>query len=753
MTRAGQVCLAVVVVLTAGLLLASTARAQQSQPPPIVIRDIHVEGNRRVQDAVILGRVKSTVGAAFNPTVLAEDIRSIFGLGFFDDVQMRVEDFEGGVKVVFVVSERPFIRDVDFVGNKKQDRETLQEKIELKLGSVYNPVEVQRAVEKLRDFYEDEGYFEVQITPTVEKFADADVKVVFNVVEGRQMTIDRIVFVGNKGLRDDQLKDAMETKERQYFILRGKVQRQRLEIDIDRIIQAYNDYGFIQARVESHDVAVDREKARVTISIVVVEGPQFRVGDVKITGVTLLPEVEVERQLRLRTGDVFSVGRVRETTNAILNLYSTIGRASADVNPRRDQLPAVNQINLTFEITEGPEVYVERINITGNVRSQDKILRRELPLHEGELYTLQKRERARQRLVNLGYFETVNVTTQPGSDKTRIIVNIEVVERATGIFSIGGGYSSVDSLVGTIDLAQRNFLGRGWEVAIRIRAGAVTQQGTISFTDPWLFDRPLSGGFDIYKSIRDYQDYTYDTTGLNLRMSHPFAEYWRWHTGYRLSQDIIDNLSDNATPELVAQKGTTITSAIGASLTRDSRDVIAAPTKGAQTTMAVDFAGLGGDAQFYKLTFLQTYFRPIWFGHILALRGEVGYLAGWGGVEVPLYERFYLGGPNTIRAFKFRSVSPVDSAGFKEGGTSEILGNVEYVVPLPFGLRVAVFFDIGNVYGFDTKFDPTDLRYGPGGGIRWQSPFGPIRVDYGFNVAPRPGEGPGAFHFSVGSPF
>jgi outer membrane protein insertion porin family len=752
-STAGRVCLAVVIVLTAGLLTASTARAQQSQPPPILIRDIHVEGNRRVQDAVILGRVKSTVGSTFNPSLLAEDIRSIFSLGFFDDVQMRVEDFEGGVKVVFVVAERPFIRDVDFVGNKKEDRESLQEKIELKLGSVYNPVDVQRAVDKLRDFYEDEGYFEVQITPTVEKFADTDVKLIFNIVEGRQITIDKIVFLGNKGLRDDQLKDAMETKERQYFILRGKVQRQRLELDIDRIIQLYNDNGFIQARVESHDVHVDREKARVTITIVVVEGPQFRVGDVKITGVTLLPEAEVERQLKLRTGDVFSVGRVRETVTAISNLYSTIGRASADVNPRRDQLTAFNQINLTFEITEGPEVYVERINISGNVRSEDKILRRELPLHEGDLYTLQNKEKARQRLVNLGYFETVNVSTQPGSDKTRIIVNIEVVERATGIFSIGGGYSSVDSLVGTIDLAQRNFLGRGWEVAIRIRAGAVTQQGTISFTDPWLFDRPLSGGFDIYKSIRDYQDYTYDTTGLNLRMSHPFAEYWRWHTGYRLSQDIVRNLSANATPELVAQQGTTITSAIGGSLTRDSRDLIAAPTKGGQTTIAFDFAGLGGDSQFYKGTFLQTYFRPIWLGHILAMRGEAGYLAGWGGKEVPLFERFYLGGPNTIRAFKFRSISPVDSAGFKEGGTSEILGTVEYVIPLPFGLRVALFFDIGNVYGFDTKFDPTDLRYGPGGGIRWQSPFGPIRVDYGLNIDRRAGEGPGAFHFSVGSPF
>ena len=747
-------CLTVVIVLTAGLLIASAARAQQAQPPPpIIIRDIHIEGNRRVQDAVILGRVKSAVGAAFNPSLLSEDIRSIFSLGFFDDVQLRVEDFEGGVRIVFTVSERPFIRDVDFVGNKKEDRDTLQDKIDIKLGSVYNPVDVQRAVEKLRDFYEDEGYFEVQITPTVEKFADSDVKLIFNIVEGRQMTIEAIVFKGNKGLRDDQLKEAMETKERQYFILRGKVQRQRLELDIDRIIGTYNDNGFIQARVESYDVAVDRERARVTITIVVVEGPQFRVGDVKVTGVTLLPEKEVERQIRLRTGDVFSVSRVRDTVTGINNLYSTIGRASADVNPRRDQVPGLNQINLTFEITEGPEVYVERINISGNVRSEDKILRRELPLHEGELFTLQAKERARQRLVNLGYFETVNVDTQPGSDKTKIIVNVVVVERATGIFSIGGGYSSVDSLVGTIDLAQRNFLGRGWEVAIRIRAGAVTQQGTISFTDPWLFDRPLSGGFDIYKSIRDYQDYTYDTTGLNLRLSHPFAEYWRWHTGYRLSQDIVKNLKANAPPDLQEQKGTTITSSIGGSLTRDSRDVVAAPSKGGQTAITLDFAGLGGDSQFYKTTFLQTYFQPIWLGHILGTRFEAGYGEGWGGKDLPIFERFYLGGPNTIRAFKFRSVSPVDSGGFKTGGTSEILANVEYIIPLPFGLRVAFFFDVGNVYGFGTPFDPTDLRYGPGAGIRWQSPFGPIRVDYGLNIDRRPGEGPGAFQFSVGSPF
>jgi outer membrane protein insertion porin family len=754
-TTAGRARLTLALVfLTSLILVPVRTPAQPATPPrPIVIRDILVEGSRRVQDAVILGRIKSMVGAPFNPSLLAEDIRSIFALGFFDDVQMRVEDFEGGVKVVFVVTERPFVRDVDFVGNKKGDRETLQEKIDIKLGSVYNPVDVQRAVEKLRDWYEDEGYFEVQITPNIEKFADGDVRLVFSIAEGRQITIEKIVFQGNKGVSDVQLKSAMETKERQYFILRGKVQRQRLDSDVDRILAAYNDFGYTQARVESTDVAIDREKARVTITIVVVEGPQFKAGEVKTTGVTLLPEREVERQIRLKPGDIFSVGKVRDSTQAILNLYSTIGRASADVNPRREQLGTGNQINLTFEISEGPEVYVERININGNVRSQDKILRRELPLHEGDLYTLQKRERARQKLVNLGFFESVSVTTQPGSDKTKIVVNVDVVERATGVFSIGGGYSSVDSLVGTIDLAQRNFLGRGWEAAIRIRAGAETQQGTISFTEPWLFDRPLSAGFDIYKSLREYDDYTYDTTGVNLRMSHPFAEYWRWHVGYRASHDDISDIADSASPQIREEEGVTLTSAVGLSVTRDSRDVVAAPTKGAQTLLRLDFAGLGGDAKYVKTTALQTYFRPLWLGHILGLRGEIGYGFGWADEDLPLFERFFLGGPNSIRSFKFHDLSPVDESGFKTGGTTQFIGNVEYIIPLPFGFRLAAFFDIGNVWGFGTEFDPTDLRKAVGGGVRWQSPFGPIRVDYGFNLDRKAGEDMGAFHFSVGSPF
>ena len=754
MTTAARVRLSIVVVLAVALLGPSGVAAQRPLPrQPIVIKEIAVEGTRRVQDAVVLGRVKSSVGANFDPSALSEDIRAIFGLGFFDDVQLRVEGFEGGVKVTFVVTERPFVRDVNFVGNKKLATDGLQEKISLKLGSVYNPVDVQRAVEKLKEYYEDEGYFEVQISPDVEKFADGDVRVTFNVVEGRRMTIDRIVFKGTTGLKESAIKDVLATQERQFYILRGTVQRQRLEDDVDRILQLYNDHGYVQARVESHDITVDREKARVTITFVVVEGPQFKVGEVTISGVTLFPETEITRRIALKRGDIFSRAKLRDSIKAVIDLYGTVGHASADVNPKTTQATTGSTMAIAFEITEGPEVYVERINVSGNVRSQEKILRRELSLHEGELYTLQKKERSRQKLVNLGYFETVNLTTQPGSDKTKIVVNVEVTEKPTGLFSIGGGYSSVDSFIGTIDLAQRNFLGRGWEASIRIRAGANTQQGVISFTEPWLFDRPLAAGFDVFNTRRQYPEYDFDSLGGALRLSHPFAEYWRWFTGYRASRDEIKDLTETATEALRDEEGTRVTSAVNAALGRDSRDNVFAATRGGQTSVSAEFAGLGGDSRFVKTVGATSYFWPVWFGHVVGARAEAGYGFGWSREPLPLFERFYLGGPNSVRSFKSRRLSPQDDGGVRVGGTSELLGNIEYIVPLPFNIRVAGFFDIGNAYGFGTKFDPTDTREAAGAGLRWLSPFGPLRLDYGVNLDRRTGEDFGAFHFSVGSPF
>lgn len=735
------------------VLLLPAATGAQEEKSPIIVKELAVQGNRRIQEGVILGRVQTKPGSSFVPARLAEDIRSIFALGFFEDVQLKVEEFEGGVKVTFVVVERPFIRDVLFVGNRRVTTETLQEKSELKLGAVYNPVEIQKAREKIKAHYEEEGFFEVQIVSEIERVIQEDVRVVFRISEGRRITIDRIVIEGASGLTPKQIKKAMATQERQYFILRGVVHRQRLEEDLERIVALYHDHGYLQARVESHSIDVDRARARVTVRIKVVEGPQFTVGNVNITGTSILPVEEIRRQIKLAPGDVFSRSKLRDSVQGIIDLYSSIGRASVDVKPFTAQDSAARKVNIDLEIAEGPEVFVERINISGNVRSQEKILRREIPMAEGDLFTTQKLDRARQRLVNLGFFETVKASTAPGSAKDKIVVNIEVVERPTGIFSIGGGFSSAEGLLGTLDLSQQNFLGRGWELTLRLRGGARTQQGTISFTEPWLFDRPLSAGFDLFNTRHVFTDFTVNSLGGDIRLSHPFLEFWRWHLTYKLTQDKISDVSDLATDVLRRERGTTTTSLVGGALSRDTRDNVFVPTKGSRLNLATDVAGLGGDNRFVKTTGELSYFLPVFWRTVLASRLEAGYGFGIGDNDFPLFERFFLGGPNSLRSFKTRQLSPRDDSGTRIGGTSEVLLNVEYLVPVGFGFRLAAFYDVGNVYGFTKDFDLTDLRQGTGVGVRWQSPFGPVRIDWAFKLDRKSGERPSQFQFSVGSPF
>ena len=764
MTARGRFLLSIFFVLTLLAVGAGGAAPAVAQTTPpggeqrILIKELAVQGNRRVQEAVILGRVQSKVGTAFIPPRAADDIRSIFALGFFDDVQLKVEDFEGGVKLTFVVTERPFVRDLSFAGNKRLDAAVLQEKIDLKLGGVYNPVEVTRAAEKLKEFYEEEGYFEVGISPDVTKLPDGDVAVSFRIVEGRKMTIEKIVIEGTQGVKPEKIKEILLTQERQYFILRGTVQRQKLEEDVDRIVAFYNDNGYIQARVESTETQVDRQNARVTIRIVVVEGPQFRVGGVDITGNNILPIEEIRRRVQLKPNDIYSRAKLRDSAKDIGDVYGTIGRAAADINPQIALDVPNRKVNITFEITEGPEVFVERINISGNTRSQEKILRREIPMHEGDLFTTQKLARAKQKLSNLNYFDKVETRTTPGSSKDKIVVHIEVTEKPTGLFSIGGGYSSQDGALGTLDLSQNNFLGRGWQVFLRLRGGASTQQGTIGFTEPWLFDRPLAAGFDLYNNRRIFNDYTINSLGGDVRMGHPLGDYARWNLIYKLEQDQLSGVNPNASPELQDAKGTTITSLVGGSLARDTRDSLLDPTKGNFSTIGADFAGiLTNDNRYVRLTATTIQHQLLWFGHVLSARLGTSYEVGWDDKPVPLFERFYLGGPNSVRSFKLRQISPRDESGTRIGGNFQVLGNLEYTIPTFWGVKLALFFDAGNVYGPDshigTKVDLTNLKYAVGMGLRWNSPFGPIRVDYGVNPDPKPGDKFGEFHFAVGTAF
>jgi outer membrane protein insertion porin family len=757
----GRILLSALIALLGLLGVAAAQETQPAQPPQQpsqvvpAVRDIIVEGNRRIQAPAILNRVGTKIGDPLSPAALRDDVRSIFGLGFFDDVQVRTEEFEGGVRVIFAVVERPLLREVGFEGNSELTNDELREKAAIRVGVLYNPVEVQKAEEAIRQKYEDEGYFGVQITPRTERTPEGDLRVVFRIEEGPKLYIDRIVIEGNKALTAGQIKDAMSTKERLYWIFPfSTVQRKIFDDDVDRILQAYADHGFIQARVESTEIIPDLARKKVTLRVRVVEGPQFRTGTITITGNELLSTEEVRKLVKMQEGEVFNRGALRNSVRALVDRYSELGRARAEIEPRTQNDLVNLKVDVLIPIVEGGPVYVERINISGNTKSSEKVLRRELRVAEGELFTFQKLVRSRQRLFNLGFFDEVNVNTEQGTTPDKIVINIDVKERATGVFSIGAGYSSLDSLFATLDVSQRNLFGRGQEVFLRFRIGSQSRLGLVGFTEPYLFDIPLRAGFDIYDREREYDDFTEERLGGDIRASYPLAEYLTLSGLYRLENVDITNVSPTASEDLKSQEGTSLNSVVEFSLVRDSRDNIFEPSRGSRNSLEFMFAGLGGDTQFYKIIAESAWFVPLpVFNLVWAVRGLFGMAEGWGGQEVPIFERFFLGGATTLRGQRTRSVAPKDAQGEVIGGDKELLFNTELLIPVIARFRLALFFDAGNAYGFGTDFDPTDLRYGAGVGVRFFSPLGPMRLDLGYNLDKQPGEKQFQVNFTVGAPF
>jgi outer membrane protein insertion porin family len=739
-----------VLVLLAG---AGLVRAQERPVPQV--RDIAVEGNRRIQSTVVLNRVQTKIGDPFSPTALREDVRAIFALGFFDDVQVRTEEFEGGVRVIFVVVERPLVREVGFEGNRELKSEELREKAGVRIGVLYNPVEVQRAEEAIRQQYEEEGFFGATIQPRTERTPEGDLRIVFRIDEGPKFYIDRIVIQGNQALTAKQIKEAMATKERFLWILPfAKVHRKVFEEDAERILALYADHGYLQARVESQEIVPDPRRGKITLRVRVQEGAQFRVGSLTISGNQVLSEEELRGFIKLKEGDVFNRSLVRSGMRAITDRYSAIGRARAEVTPTLETQPETQRVNLLLTIKEGSEVYVERINITGNTKSSEKVLRRELRVTEGELFTNQKLVRSRQRLFNLGYFDEVNATTEPGSAPDKIIVNIDVKERATGLFSVGAGYSSVDNLFATIDVTQRNLFGRGYEAFGRFRIGAKSRLGQVGFTDPYFLDIPLRAGFDLYDREREFPNFTEGRLGGDLRASYPLAEYVTLGGLYRLEDVKISDVSEEASDDLKKELGHKLNSVLELTLSRDTRDNIFEPSSGSRNSIDLAFAGIGGDTRFYRVVGESSWFWPLpFFGWVVGARGLAGVIEGWSGEEVPIFERFFLGGATSLRGQKTRSVGPRDSQGAVIGGDKELLFSTELLVPIFPRFRLALFFDAGNVYGFGTSFDPSDLRLGAGVGFRFFSPLGPLRLDWGYNLDRKPGEKSYQINFAVGSPF
>lgn len=736
-----------------------------------IIARISVSGNNRIEEDAIKSEIKSREGDVLSRKALREDLKRIYGMGYFEDVKVVKEDIPTGKEVTFVVSERPFIKRIEIGGNKFIRKEEIEEVIDINPNTILNFDRIEKNVKNIIRLCRDKGYWMAEVDYRVYYLKTKEAIVAFMIEENRKIKIREIRFVGNKVYSDDELLDIMKTSKKGFFSWltdSGVLREEVLDQDIDRIRSFCSINGYARAKVGKPEITF--EKKGIYIAIPVDEGKQFKIGSVDIRG-DLIEEKEVLlKGLKTTPGKIYDPRLLREDVANLTDKYARLGYAFADITPlssldREDQL-----VHLTFDIRKGREVYFERITITGNTRTRDKVIRRELKVVEGDLYDKGKLGRSYERVNRLGYFEEVSFDTAKGSGDDKLILNIRVKERPTGTVSAGLGYSSVDDVIAMVNISESNLFGRGQKLSLSANVGGESRSYSLGFTEPWLFDTPISAGFDIYDVEREYTDYDKHADGGAVRFGFPITEdYTRLYLTYKREKVEISNIRYEESI-LKQEEGTSSTNSMSVALVRDSRDSPIFPSKGSRNSISIEYAGgfLGGTNYFTKYIGSTTWYFPLVWETVFMCRGVVGYAHGNEGREVPLFERFFLGGINSIRGFEAYSVGPKDlKTGDVIGGTQELLFNLEYIFPLikEAGLKGVVFFDAGNAFNKKGDFDGTGpygdfarlrtprLRTSVGGGIRWYSPMGPLRLEWGKNLDPKPDEKHSNWEFTIGVSF
>jgi len=751
----------------------------------IPVDSVHITGNRRIETDAILANIQSQRGTPFDPSTLDKDLRSIYQMGFFDDVQIDVEEGPGGNIVTFKVSEKPSIGAIKFEGNKKIDRKDLMEVLGIKEYSILNRKDIKDSVGRLRDHYHQKGYYNVEIRERVEDLPNNEVALIYEIKEGDKVFIREIRFIGNSQISDDDLKDVMETSEKgpwSFVTYSGLLDRKELESDIFRIKSHYYNNGYIKARVSEpeitygeQEVGVDeymyrmddegrpemahRKAAGLVVTIKINEGPQYGIRKVSIEGDLIREVDELYQVIKITQEKVYNREVIRSDTLALSGIYADEGYALVDVSPEVKEDDREHKVDITYRISKGKKVRFERIVITGNDKTRDKVVRRELKVIEGGYFSGKKLRRSSQNLHRLGFFEKVDVNTKKGSSDEEMILTIDIKERPTGVFSLGVGYSSVEKAIGMLEISQNNLFGWGQRVSARASVSSKSTRYTLSFTEPWLFDKPLSAGVDLYDWRYEYDEYTKDSRGGRLRFGFPLGiEFTRGSVMYTYDDARISDVSETASQVIQDMVGRNITSSLTLGVTRDSRDRRFNAREGSVNSPSVEYAGgaLGGDNYFTKYRARSAWFFPFFWDAAFSVQGRWGYVEQRPGGKLPVYEKFRLGGMNTVRGFDYGSISPVDPlTGDRIGGEKMMVYNVEFRFPLAKeeGVVGVLFFDAGNVFTKDEDYSFDGIRRGAGAGIRWYSPIGPLRLEWAKILDRKPGEPADNWEFTIGTPF
>ncbi len=752
------------------VLIASFFAAPALAFEPFAVKDIRVEGIQRTEAGTVFSYLPVKVGDTLTDEKAAQSIKALFATGFFKDVRIEVDK---GVMVI-VLQERPAIAKLDFVGMKEFEKDVIVKALKetgIAEGRIFDRALLEKAEQELKRQYLTRGKYGVNITTTVTPLERNRVGVNFNVEEGVAAKIKQINLVGAKSFREKDLLALFELTTPgwlTWYTKNDQYSRQKLSGDLEKLKSFYMNQGYLEFNVESTQVSISPDKQDVYITVNLTEGERYQVSSVKLAGDFSLPEDELKKLVTVKPGDVFSRERLNESTKAIGDRLGKQGYAFANVNASPEIDKEKRKVAFTIFIDPGKRVYVRRINLTGNTKTRDEVIRREIRQMEGGWYDADRVSASKQRIDKLGYFTDVAVETPavPGT-ADQVDVNLNVTEKPTGNLMLGVGTSSTDKIILSGSIAQNNFLGSGNNVAIQVNSAKSYRTYVFSYTNPYFTPDGVSQGFDVYHrtvntSSTAIANYTSASTGGGIRFGFPIGEKESLGFGIGLDTTSITTFDDSPKyyKDFVQEFGdTNLSIPVTLNWASDGKDSFFLPTKGTFQKASVEVAVPGGDLTYYRANYQLQHFVPLNTKFTLMVNGEVGYAEGYGGKGLPFYKNFYAGGVNSVRGYKASSLGPaINDSGseYRIGGNRRVVGNAELLWSLPGmekSFRMGVFFDAGQVYGKGQNLALSDLRYSTGLTAAWISPIGPLKFSFGLPLNKKETDETESFQFQLGTTF
>jgi outer membrane protein insertion porin family len=772
------------------------------------IKAIEVDGNGRVSGDDVRASMKLKAGMICTDAEISRDARALWELGYFDDLIFRARADRGEVTLSVTVKERPAIGKISFEGDDEIDEDDIDEKVPLEVGTILSENEVREQLPKIRDVYAEKGYFLAKVSYQLKPMAHNQVEVQFDIVEGPQVSVRRIQFVGNDHLSDEDILKFMRTHPTGFFSFISSsdtFKRDFFDEDVLRIQALYYDKGYLNVSVGSPRVELTPDRQQIDITVPITEGPRFKIGRFRVAeydedGNEIEPlggRRAVREYLSAQPGDWFSRTSLSEGIEGITGHYQDASFAKVQVEPETQLEPDRKIVHVTIAIRRGPPCHIERIDIQGNDKTRDRVIRREILIAEGEKYSKTLLEASKNRITALGYFERVDMSETDGSEPDGLVITYEIKERATGTFQVGAGFSSIEQFILTAQIDQQNLFGHGQSLSLQAQISGIRQLVQIQFVEPYFLGTMWSMSVDASRTSNSFQAYTTRSTGGGLSFGHPVFDRnlrlaLRYSaditqlgatTGGFFSSSAVGATFQQQTPLAHAQRGG-FTSTARLSLTYDSRDNRMFATKGIYTSFSSEFADpyLGSQRTFLRHRYFGRFYYPLIFGAVLRVNTEAGLITSRKPEGVPLYERFYLGGILSVRGFPFNDLGPhanipygtdpnAPTVPLRIGGNAMLRYNVEIEVPIvqSVGIKAVVFTDAGNVWNLEKQIcqlpnEPMNdnarrtcgfnqMRFSWGFGVRWFSPMGPLRFEWGFPINKRPYDDKVNFQFTIGQFF